>query len=455
MNTICIRNTHGTVLILTLVLLGVGALGVAAGVAILHARVGQVGAIEESSLRRVKFENSRAVVREHMFTSVIAGGSGTVQTLSLPNAWGEVAMPSWSGNPMQATSVGTYNNHFGPQVEGMYEAEFAVGVADGVSSVPQSYRVLSTYPMLRGDIFTLHRPAITPNDLIRVRGNIDVYGRAVLWADLNPNHPSDFNDLDANQFVRPVDGSTSYDIDAPSSGATVMPDNYPMLAATYGAVGASPSYRGELNVVDPGASNPENSLMLKAQSRSPIYIDGSTEREWSGGVHCDGSGRVYIELDTASLSSIIISNVFRIYLYGQDNAAEESAAGAMNPLIIVHTRNAGERALYSIRCFGANNRKLVMGIKKNVEDEETNLYFYDSFDSPTWRTMLFAENAQLRTVNLWGGAMNFKGGVQTDSSLRHTGWYSDAGVFNIVPEDEPELFIPLMVRNAWLEGSGQ
>ncbi|MEM7145502.1 MAG: hypothetical protein AAF591_10215 [Verrucomicrobiota bacterium] len=456
MNTKNIRRVRGTILVVTLVLLGVGALGVTAGVAILHARVGQVGAIEDASVRRVTFENSRAVAREHMYSSVLAGGAGTGQSISLPNSWGGVDMPSWTGNPMQSMTIGSYNNHFGPRVDGMYESQFAVGVGDGITSIPKSYRVLSNYPILMGDIFTLHRPAITPGDLIRVRGNIDVYGRAVLWADLNSSYPGDYDDLNAVQYVRPDDGATPYDVDAPGSGANVMPDNYPMLASTYGVVGASPSYDGKLNVVDPGVANPDNSLMLKAQANSPIYVDGSSYRPWSGGVHCNGNGRVYIELDTASLSSVIVSNVFRIYLYGQSNAVEEAAAGAMNPIMIVHTRNSGaERALYSIRCFDANNRKLVMGVKKNVENVETRMYFYDSFANPTWRTMMFAENTQLRTINLWGGEVNFKGGLHTDSSLRHTGWYSYAGVFNIVPEDEPELFIPLLVRNAWLEGVAQ
>lgn len=447
---------RGTVLLVALVVVGLGTLGITAWVAMLHARVGQVGAIEDAAIRRVRHENSRALASEYMFMNVVTGGVGSAQAVDLPNSWGSFGAPAWTGTPFLSNTVGSYNNQFSPAVDSSYESSFDLTLADGVATLPQSFKVRSYLPMLSGDIFTLHRPTLSPSSLVRVRGNIDVYGRAVLWGDLDPAYPGDFDDLEAMRFIRPSNGVTDFAITAPGSGGTVMPDNYPMVPSTYGVVGGAPAYDGRINVVSPGLSNPGNSLMAKAEANSPIYINGSNYRSWSGGVHCNGDGRVYIELDTASLRSVIITNVFRIYLYGQSDAVEQAAAGAMNPVIIVHTRTSpSDRGLYSIRCFDANNRKLTMGIKKEYETVETDMFFYDSFDSPTWRMILAAENVSLRLINLWGGAVNFKGGIQTDSDLRHTGWYSYAGVFNIIPEDEPDLLVPFMVRNGWMESSAQ
>jgi hypothetical protein len=450
-----IGQVRGTILLVALVVMAMGTLGMTAWVSLLHARMGQVDAIEDAAIRRVTLENSRAVAREHVFKKVVTESSGAAQTISLPGGWGSFTVPAWSGTSLNANTVGDFNQ-FSPSTGATYETSHALTLSDGISNLPHSFNVRSHVPMFHGDVFTYHRPTISPSASNRLTGNINVYGRAVLWSDLSSGNPGDYNDLDAQRFVRPDDGVTNFSVADPSSGAAVLPDNYPMVASTNGEVGSAAAYDGRINIVSAGTVNAENSLMAKAEANSPIYVDGSTYRAWSGGVHCNGSGRVYIELDTASLRSVIVSNVFRIYLYGQSNSVEEATAGAMNPVILVHTRSSPtERALYSIRCFDRNSRKLVMGVKKSYESVETNVYFYDSFDNPTWRMILAAENTRLRTINLWGGAVNFKGGIQTDRSIRHTGWYSYAGAFNIVPEDEPELLIPLMSRNAWLESYAQ
>ncbi|MFV1993872.1 MAG: hypothetical protein ACC661_00435 [Verrucomicrobiales bacterium] len=435
----------GSILIAAILICAMGTIGITAWISVITTRSQQVEQIGASVIRRLRAENGRVAAREYFYRNVVTKSSGSAYSESLPDGWGGFSVEAWTGAPMDSTAQGVYN-HFSPVPYFTYSKEFTVSISDGVSNLGHTFRVRSRNPMLGGDLFSMHTPTLSPGATNTLSGNINVHGRALIWTG-EPG--SNLAGLDADRYVsRNVANPTLVLND--TSGSANLPDNYPMTPMTNAEFGGV-TYGGELNVVDGGIGNEENSLAVKMGT--PVVVDGSVELAWTNGVSSNGTGRVYIDLDDPNLGPVLVQDVYRIYLYGQTTAAEAAGAAVLDPVAILLVRsNLAQRDLFSLRMFDGNSRRLHIGVKKTVGGAEVWGFVYDADLNPTWRMMLTLENSSLRLINLYQGSVTIEGGIRTDRSIRHTGWSGGAGSIEITQETDPGNLETLETRNAWLEG---
>lgn len=443
------NSQNGATLIVALMICAMGALGVTAWVSVLYARNGQVDQVEAAIARRIRAENGRAAAREYFYRNVVTKDSGAAYTEALPDGWGGFTIAAWGvGAPMASVDPSVIN-HFSPVSYSTFTQDHSITINNGIADLSHTFRVRSRSPLLGGDLFTLHSPTLTPTETNTVSGNINVFGRAVIWT----GEPTgNVNDLDAERYISPDVGSATMLLDD-TSGSVNLPDNYPLTATTTNEFGGI-AYAGELNVVDPGVGNEENSLFVNLGT--PVVVDGSVTLTPTNGVSCNGDGRVYIDLDEPALGFVEVRNAFRLYLYGQTTAVEAAAAAGMNPVHIVLVRSdVAQRDLFSLRMFDRNSRPLNIGIKKLVGGAELWFYNYDSDSDPLWRLMLTLENTPARLINMYGGTVTIQGGIRTDRSVRHTGWYTTPGAIDLVTETAPGAMEILDARTAWVESYWQ
>lgn len=441
----------GSVIIVSLMICALGALGITAWVSVLDARNGQVNSIEAAIARRISAENGRAAAKEYFYRNVVTKSSGAAYSETLPGGWGSFTVAAWGTEaPMESISDSDYNQ-IGPNPYLSYTKDFTVTISDGVSDLTNMMRVRSASPMLMGDLFTLHSPTLTPASTNTISGPFNVLGRAVIWT----GEPTvNVDDLDAEQYVNPDVAGPTLLLSAPGGGV-VLPDNFPLAPVTNNEFGGT-AYGGSLNVVDGGVGNEENSMLAKLSS--PTIVEGGVEiSPASNGVSCDGLGLVTVELENPSLPNLEIRDAYRINLVGQATGAAETAAAALPPVTIVSVRTSVlQQELLSVRMFERNFRRLNLGLKKVVGTQDLYCYFYDDDQDPVWRLLMTVENTPTVFQNVHEYYVTILGGLQTDRSITLiNGLDAFPGSINFEIETDPGSLKGIASRTAWIESYWQ
>ena len=467
-----LRRQAGSVMLLSLMIMGVTTLGVAAWVTLINGRTAYSEASEDGMRRRVAIRNSREIAEEYLYRYAAAGGSGVAASYpvdpvnspatpydpSEPDIVEQVEVAAWSGAPFDSISEPGRMNRLSPADDTAYFQKFTIALGRGDHQVLRDFELRSRAPMFGGDLVTLHYPTIDPTSNLRVRGNVEVRGRTVIWRpDIIDLYST--NRYSSDEYALVDDAYGEYDIYNPS-GDQIRPSNFPFPPMTAGAVSASNlGYNGQISTVE-NTYNTFNS-MHAAPGSAPVTANGLVSSSQQG-VVSNGAGTVTIDLNEPSLKKVYIHNdTSAIRLNGQITQTEFDDADSYSPLQIIIVQDASsQRNLSMIECYQRNNRRLVVGVKKSKNASDPTSYLRVSFrwmnsnstPFPTWRLVAISENSEIRFQhNTSNSQVTVYGGVRTDR-----GFYShDSSSRKFILERETDPLglesLLLVDRNIWIE----
>ncbi|MAS93022.1 MAG: hypothetical protein CMO55_07470 [Verrucomicrobiales bacterium] len=305
------RWQRGSVLVLSMVLAALGTIGVAAWISLLDARSHQVEQNFEAIKRRVVYNNSRALAYRAMYANYLHASQGLASdtTFSLPSGNGEATIRAFSPVPLSNESS-VRNSCNGAVPFRSFSTDVTVDLTDGVGSYSWQYQLRNYNPVLGGELLSIHPPVDYDASDSLTSGSITVKGRAAFWdaaaKDLAPG-------LRADQFLLPNDivNSTTF---SNSSGASVLPLNYPIPLQTTGFVSTTPAYQGQLDITSSaGNSHNANATRLTATGNS-FSLKGTTADARGPGpsTQADGPDDATLEIavatqDTATLMTTLPS----------------------------------------------------------------------------------------------------------------------------------------------------
>jgi hypothetical protein len=454
--------SSGSTILMGLVVMTLGTFGVAAWISLLNSRAMYIQSMEVSSNHRIARVNARAVADEFIYRYALTKVAVPAGNILIPDGSGTVEMASSDMAPLASlirppgeVSTGMANGYG-------YHVELPVSVTINVdhdndpatfaipSTYNRAYRLKSRAPQLAGDLLVLHRPNPVNSPGSELSGQIRVYGNTVLWS-------SGVSVL-ADSGVRSDRYITFSRVASPSGskirnleGVRIAPANYPLVTNTAGEAEGGNAYEGRLNVIDPGPGVPW-SMKNKLMKGSHIVLTGDKEFESGRGAASDGSGNIHITLGDAHLSSVLIGNHVRtIDLHGQDDALSFTKAGSLAAvMIVIHQTADSGRILRNINLRGSNNRRLLLGIKRDDgNNTESRLTFADADEDPSWRLMLIAENCRMTAGNSPNGVVTLVGGIRTDSDFK---WSQSTGkILQVRRETDAGNLEGLVPRTAWIE----
>ncbi len=243
----------------------------------------------------------------------------------------------------------------------------------------------------------------------------------------------------------------------PSSLRTTLQANVPLSSAVLTAVIAQATSPTDaqvlIDILDDNRPLPRDVLTQ--------VIDGSTaltsEQVWEVlaanpvSVALDGAGTAFIDLDDPSTDHVIINgDISTLTLRGQGNSAELAAAAAMPPLVIVLHHDSGTTLpLTTLTLEGANQRPLILAIRKHSDNTAVELIATGTSAFPVWRGILDLDNVELLVDTSSVSTLSLKGGIRTNRSLKITD-----GAMLMIPESDSlaiDALRPLASRNAWVE----
>lgn len=453
-------SQSGSAILLSLIILVMVAFGLAAWVSLLTSRTYFVETMENSIKRRIAHNNSVALAKEYMYRNALTKSSGSALHLELGDSMGGIDVPAWSGAACQVNSDNTYTQPTGSftrlsPAEGLgYTKNLTITLSDGGESSERTYMMRSRSPILSGQLLTINQPWIN-NSNKAVSGNIRVEGTSVIWRPSDISTNLDYNRFFSNILLTPTVGASL--VMKNNSGDDIFVSNFPMVPMTSGEFTDSGGnlqygYDGKSSPVS-NEQTPSNSLVQRAINLGAVNLNGDENREEKGG-KSQTNGRITIELDEPTLSTVYIYNhVDDIYFMGQTSSSEETAAAVMDAVLVVFVQdNASSDEVDRVRFYGSNHRPLIFAMKvTDTTDDEVEFRFEDSDDDPLWRMMVISENTRIKFKHKGGsGTVTIKGGIQTDRALEmETG---NNKILRIVREDNPtSLQEKLAGRQIWLE----
>jgi hypothetical protein len=454
--------TSGSAILMGLVVMTIGTFGVAAWVSLLNSRAIHIQSMEVSSNHRIAKVNARAVAEEFIYRNVLSKASSPAGNIQVPGSSSTLVMTPSETAPLTSLARPTGEVSTGLANGYGYQVELPVSVTINVDhdndpateSIPstysRSYLLKSRAPQLTGDLMVMHRPGAATSNNSELSGQVRVFGNTLIWSSaLSVDSESGFR---SNRFI------TFNRVTSPGTGRLrnldgelIAPANYPQVANTAGEVESGSSYDGRLNVIDPGPHVPW-SMKKRLLGGSHIVLTGDKEFDSGRGARSDGSGNVHITLGDTHLTGVLIGNHVRtINLIGQHDALSFAHAGSRAAVqIIVHQTEGQGRTLRNIHLRGSNNRRLLLGIKRDaVTESEVRMTFSDANKDPKWRLMLVAENCKLVAGNSPNGIVTVVGGIRTDRDFR---WSPSAGkILELRRETDAGILESLIPRTAWIE----
>lgn len=473
----------GGVMILALLITACATVGFVAWGNLIAQRTQNVEQAMGGTQRRIAVENGRQLAREYAYRERLTKGSGADFEVSAEETSGQViggiSVSAWSGNAFDSNEypIG-YNKFspaatgigFGPSLEMLLPYSVTDYYPDPTVKASASTRVLtvvkSRSPLTSGDMLVIHAPtrAIAPAS---VTGSFDVMGGASF---LVTSSPANFNSVRALAFNTPsytpvapsgTVNTTTIAISHPTSGANVLPSNFPSLHTTTGPVDGSTALDelNRLNVVDP-ASNTANSLKSKLQNGgsygSLTFPTTADHADTGNGISfASSTGTLTIDLSVENMPWLVLNdNIAEIKLIGAASSSLESAV----PAAICYVENGATttRAFTKITSAGGTNkRRVLLGLKKIsalVNDPQQEVACDFDSANPIWKMMFICENTPLKFNSVGGGLITLIGGIQTDSSLVSSSTISGSGVRLEMEaagfQSWPNKLLP---RRAWVE----
>lgn len=454
--------SSGSAILMGLVVMTLGTFGVAAWISLINSRALYIQSMEVSSSHRIARVNARAVADEFIYRHALTKAAVPAGNILIPDGSGAVATASSDTAPLASlvrpsgeVSTGMANG-YGYQVELPVSVTINVDhdsdpATGGIASTySRSYLLKSRAPQLTGDLMVMHRASADNSRGNELSGQIRVFGSTLLWSSgLSVMADSGFRSNRYTTFSR--EASPSAGRIRNLEGEWIAPANYPLVSNTAGEASGGNAYEGRLDVIDPGPGIPW-SMKNRLMQGSHIVLAGDKEFDSGRGARSDGAGNIHITLGNAHLTGVLIGNHVRtVNIHGQDDALSLANAGSLAAIMIVIQQTAGSgRQLRNIHLRGSNNRRLLLGIKRDeVGSSEVRLNFVDADEDPEWRLMLVAENCGIIAGNFPNGLVTVVGGIRTNSDFK---WSQSSGkILRLRRETDAGVLESLVPRTAWIE----
>jgi hypothetical protein len=215
---------------------------------------------------------------------------------------------------------------------------------------------------------------------------------------------------------------------------------------------------GYSNVVwDP--NSPGNSLRNKALDSKTLpalyMVDGGVSSTSSNGYSSDGAGTVSVDLSNPTLDVVVVENAATLQLRGQSTATAWTDVASYPSVLVVYHQAAGSaHSLSAIQCLNKNNRRVVLGVKKDPNQAAVAVTFPDASTTqaevgPNWRLIAHFENTPV-TLDFSGSSVDLTGGLVTDQSF--AGPTGGGRTLHIYREMSPLGLTSKTPRRAWAEG---
>ncbi|MDF1812556.1 MAG: hypothetical protein P1V20_10085 [Verrucomicrobiales bacterium] len=177
----------------------------------------------------------------------------------------------------------------------------------------------------------------------------------------------------------------------------------------------------------------------------------------------DGSGTVTVNLDSVYLPNLILDNVTRLELLGQDTSVEGDAAKLMQPRAVV-IKNSDNVFLSRVHLDGlTNQRRMALAISQTgvldgaglidssgnpsaLGTNQTIFLFTGSTPYVQWRMITETEGVSQHWDVTGVSTATLFGGIRADHSIRVSG-----GTLFLDQEEDTEFIESLVSRNAWIE----
>ena len=407
---------RGSVLMIAVLLVLLGTFGITAWFGLIAARSLEVSAKEAAMVRRVQLNGVKEAARQLGSQSFLAmdGGKAHNTEVQLSASLGTVTAPPWSGTPYTSTSLSRYH-----QIGGVPGQSFSTDITavldDGqgvLGAVDYNLQLRTYVPALRGDLLTIHEPAVATTPVVTDLGLL-VNGRTVVW---------DGGNALAHRTERLHTSAKASTVSLVNlAGTAILPDNEIFAPRSTGS-----EFIGRLKAIDSSESS-ANQYMSRLTALGYTPVDGAVA---SGdmaaiGYQSDGLGGVTIDLDHAALPHLhIIGNLLNLNLAGQVTAAEYTAAEGLASRLLVVTEPVGSAfAGLSVTLAGENGRPLVMAIRQDdVATAVQVTYTVGAAAFPRWRSIIDLEHSPLAILPSGGGVseLHILGGIRTDASINTT-----------------------------------
>ncbi len=449
-NVFSTRN-QGSIAIIALLVTAVGTIGLAAMLTLVHARMSQIETAEEAVLRRVRLMNGKQLAKQYVYQEVLPTSAGAEGTYTIGSNWARITVKNWIGSAFTTTTTGEINP-FGPSPNGVPFVEtvevdvFSLASSGSwdTTSEPDTYefRILGRNPALGGTLLSLHRSANGALADNEVDGPITVSGRSLIWesdavlADRNYEFLAEQTIGENSEF-----GDSDYRVAAAPSGdpdvAKLMPDNTPFAAWLNYAVVSSVTNTGLLSVVNGPSGNSMTNFVINNGGATLAGTSGVTATGYSN----NGSGVTTITLGEPSLPHLILDATHTtVTLEGQVDAAAETAASTLSPVVIV----VQGTLLTTINIQRNNARPVILGVRKGFGLGSVSLNI--GTGATDVRMILVAEETPM-TVDCAGNDVDWEGGVITDRDFVHNA----NGTLTFIEEDSPTTLDTTAPRWLWVE----
>jgi hypothetical protein len=501
------HRASGAAMLAVLMFILVGSVALAAVLHLMSARLQQTERMGIGVKRHVVWGNTEAVNQQYAYTYALRDSSTrTASTAVLPagsgvaypdtTTWGGIVAGAYSNlqayRSIQRASDAAVSYPFNnlSLVPTADNSVFYVRTsADSDSAQTESltiYNYLKSYPTtLLGDLLVVHKRAVSTGTY-SFSGNIRVDGRVVIY-----DGTAAMGNLKATSCLQAV-ASITNTTKTNDGAATLLPDNFPprpTATAGYGGTSlATAVTNGTLKMIE-NTDFPTGSIKttMEAGGTPAAWMRCSTDNASTTNIETDkasGSSTAAVEvkipanpaypfptlspynftrggtvvetmhvrLKNTSLKHLyVFSGVEQLVLEGQTTAADFTAAGALDPIIIW----VKQETLRQICFVGENNRPLILAIGPGAGTTAYLEFIGTSLVAGgplRWRMQLINEYRNVcfdppsSSVNV-----QITGGIRTNWILNSS--YTDS-VSRILlqrdtaPGEELELMLP---RDAWNE----
>ncbi|MGI8602801.1 MAG: hypothetical protein ACR2OZ_07345 [Verrucomicrobiales bacterium] len=190
--------------------------------------------------------------------------------------------------------------------------------------------------------------------------------------------------------------------------------------------------------------------------KNPAFhmINGGTATNSSMGFSSDGAGAVSVDLSSSTLAGVVVENAATLELKGQSTATAWADVGnSPSALVVYHQAPASTYNLTAINFTHKNNRRVVLGIRKDENLPGVTFSFPDVGSNeagvgPEWRLIAQIESTPA-IFNFVGTTLNLIGGIVTNRELAAP---SGGQLLHIYREQVPLGLMTKTPRRAWTEG---
>lgn len=411
------RSSRGTVIILALVIVVVGAVVLAGWATMLATRSLFPPALLESQKRRIAKANGRALAREYILSS-LPSGIVAATNVALADDWGGFTIDNDNNVNILANSTPpTAYNPFSPAGRKGFEQLIAGSILTADETFTWSFRIRGHSPLFGGYPLVLHRPMDT------VSATVDT-PEALLWMN-----------ADTLDFAHTSYQAASRLSLLPHSGTNLS--KFPYVPLAMESPTGVLNYGGEIDVT------PLTAAAAEITDDAAIADDGITI------VTTGTEQTITLDLDVVNLFTAATVPENALLLYRINTAPgnvpiilnlEGGADETLPPLHIVYETVASD--LTTVNLNGVNDRRTYLSIIKDTAVTIT------SAGATTWRMGLLLQGCP----SDWalGGQLTLTGGIRTNANINVS-----SGTIVLETDTDPGGLDSMADRIVWFEENQQ